>query len=143
MTLARRPLGILASAIIVSGCAGTPERSFYATTIDIIQCRGGYERECLHFYEENWLIFREAALEREIISGFQLLRSVEDTTGGVGLVLITDYPDSTAYAEAEKNFQPLMRELRPDGPSLLNEAPRSEFVENRLAFDTRPLRRDP
>ncbi len=139
MTLSRRALGILASAVILGGCAHTPERSPYATTIDVIQCRDGYERECLHYYEQNWLVFREAALERGFISGFELLRTVDDTTG-VGLVLITDYPDSTAYAEVEENFQPLIRELRPDGPSLLNEVPRSEFVESRQALDTRPLR---
>lgn len=131
--------GTVSLIIVVTGCLQAPGDPPYATTIDIIECRPGYERECLHFYENNWKLFREEALERNFISGYRILRSAPDTTSAVTLLLMTEYPDSTTLADTENNFQPMMQELRPDGPDLLNSVPRSEFVAHRRGFTTWPL----
>lgn len=123
----------------VTGCVEAPGQAPYATTLDIIECRPGYERECLYFYENNWKLFREEALDRNFISGYQILRTAPDSISAVTLLLLTEYPDSTTFAETEDNFQPLMGELRPDGPDLLNSVSRSEFVAHRTGFTTWPL----
>lgn len=136
---ARHMVGGIILAAVLAGCGQTRREAPYAITLDVIECRGEYERECLHFYEQNWEVFREEALERNYISGYQILRTVSDSAGGLTLILVTEYPDSLTFAHVEENFQPLMRELRPDGPSLRNDVPRSAFVANRLGFSTRPL----
>lgn len=121
-------------ALALWGCGEPPEAAPHTTTLDIISCVPAFERECLHFYEQNWAQFRVSALELGHISGYQLLRTAPDRSGGLTLVLLTEYPDSVTYSRAEENFQPLMRELRPDGPALLNDVPRSEFVAGRQAL---------
>lgn len=136
-----RTHGLIAivAGLAVAGCTQPGDSVPYASTIDVVECRGELERECLHFYEQNWKVFREEALQRDYISGYQILRSASDSAGGPALILITEYPDSQALAHAEENFQPLMRELRPDGPNLLNDVPRSAFVVKRTGFNARPL----
>jgi hypothetical protein len=127
----------LAVLVTVPGCTPAQDQPGYAVTIDIIECRPQYERECIHFYEHNWKVFRAEAFARNFISGYQLLRAIDDSNAAPTLLLVTEYPDSVAFAQAEDNFQPIMRALRPDGPSLLNGVPRSEFVGNRTAFTAR------
>jgi hypothetical protein len=132
-------LGGTAILSAVTGCARAPDQAPYAVTVDVVECHAAYERECLHFYEQNWKVFREEALVRGFISGYHLLQAEADSMFAVTLLLMTEYPDSVTFARVEDNFQPMMRELRPDGLELLNEVPRSEFVANRTGYTARSL----
>ena len=135
----RTVLAALVTLVAVAGCTRSSVQPPYAVTIDITVCQREYERECLYFYEHNWLVYREAARDRGFISGYQLLRAVADSAAAVTLVLLTEYPDSLTFARVEDNFQPMMKELRPNGPTLLNEVQRSQFVANQTALTMRPL----
>jgi len=132
-------VGVTVAAIALGGCSGSAAEQPYMALVDIVQCRGEYEAECAYYYERNWLVFRQEALERHYISGYRLLRSEADSTGDFTLLLVTEFPDSATFAAVEDNFQPMMRELRPDGADLLNSVPRSDFVANSTNLHARPL----
>ncbi len=134
----RAVLAVITPFGAVLGCTRSPVRPPYAVTMDITECRLEYERECLYFYKQNWLVYRETARDRGFISGYQLLRSVADSGPAVTLVLLTEYPDSLTFARVEENFQPMMKELRPNGPTLLNEVQRNQFVASQTALTMRP-----
>src|SRR5690606_7094746 len=51
------------------------------STLDIVSIKQQYEKEALFFYEQNWKVFREEALNRKYISGYQLLRKPPDSIG--------------------------------------------------------------
>lgn len=135
----RQIIGGITILAAITGCARSPDQAPYAVTVDVVECRAEYERECLHFYEQNWKVYREEALIRGFISGYHLLQAESDSMSTVTLLLMTEYPDSVTFARVEDNFQPMMRDLRPDGPQLLNEVPRSEFVASRTGYTTRAL----
>src|SRR5690606_7421850 len=59
------------------------------STLDIVSIKQQYEKETLFFYEQNWKIFREEALNKNYISGYQLLRTPTDSTDHFHLILIT------------------------------------------------------
>lgn len=137
-----RPWHALLALVISTGavaCNESPERPPYAVTVDVVECRSEYERECLYYYENNWKVIREEAVARNFISGYHLLRAESDSLSVVKLFLLTEYPDSLALAEVEANFQPMMRELRPGGPLLLNDVVRSGFVANSMGYTTHSL----
>jgi hypothetical protein len=135
----QRVLVLTVTFVSMTGCVRSPAQPPYAVMIDVTECRLEYERECLYFYENNWLLYRKTARDRGFISGYQLLRAAKDSAAAVTLVLLTEYPDSLAFARVEDNFQPMMKELRPNGPTLLNGVQRKEFVVNQTSFTLRPL----
>ena len=98
-------------------------------SIDIVRIDQRYEREAMHYYEQNWKAFREAALGDGHISGFNLLRTMTDSTQHFNLVLITEFPDSASFNNREANFRPIMKRISPGGPKLLNRVPPKQFLE--------------
>jgi hypothetical protein len=55
------------------------------------------------------------------------------------LILITRYADKRQYEESEKNFEPILKELRPNGPALLNDLKPADFRVNVFASAATPL----
>lgn len=101
--------------------------------IDFVKIKPGKEAEARYFYEQNWKIFREKALKLGYISNYELTRVKTDGAVSFDFMLMTEFPDSTAFKNVELNFQPLMRELRPNGPVFLNELRQKDFIESRFA----------
>lgn len=110
----------------------------YISTIDIVKCSEALEKEALYYYEQNWKAFRAAALDKGFISGYQLLRTPTDSTSHFNLILITEYPDSTSYSQLEENFQSVMKKISPNGPKMLNDVKRSDFLEYVAGYEARP-----
>lgn len=108
-------------------------------TIDVVKVNANYEKEAMYFYHENWKAFREAALEKKVISGYELLRTPTDSTNHFQLLLITEYADSLSYKNLEKNFEPIMKAIAPQGPKMLNAVSRKDFLEYIIGFDAYSL----
>lgn len=99
------------------------------STVDIVKVKGIYEKEALYFYQENWVAFRKEALAQGYISRYDMLRTVPDSAHNFQLILTTEYPDSLAFHDKEKNFAPIMKRISPNGPKMLNDIPRKDFLE--------------
>ncbi|MEJ0031607.1 MAG: hypothetical protein WDO15_15070 [Bacteroidota bacterium] len=117
-------------ALLLAGKVATAQ----VTTVDVVKVKGEYEKEAVYFYDNNWKVFREKALERKYISGFELVKSKPDTTGVLTIVLITRYPSEGLYAEAEKNFGVVMKEVAPNGPRMMNSVQRKEFIISMASY---------
>ncbi|MDX2279785.1 MAG: hypothetical protein NW218_09365 [Saprospiraceae bacterium] len=96
-------------------------------TIDFVKIENGKFAEALFFYEHNWKVYRDVALERGYIKGYSVLSVNNDATSNYNLMLITEYEDSSQYNQNEKRFQQIIQTIRPDGPKLLNDLSPDEF----------------
>lgn len=105
------------------------------TTVDIVKIQSQYAKEAAYFYEANWKAFRVEALKQKHISGYELLRTAPDSTGHAYFILLTEYPDSLTYGRREENFAPIMKRISPNGPRMLNDVPRSKFLEYVTGYD--------
>lgn len=107
-------------------------------TVDIVQMKSGYEKEVLYFYENNWKVYRDSALNRGFITGYQLLQQF-DSSGKNQVMLLTMYKNREMYEKRETLFRPIMSALRPNGPVYLNHLRRNEMLEIASALVTESL----
>ncbi|MGB4772692.1 MAG: hypothetical protein WBP58_14590 [Chitinophagaceae bacterium] len=105
------------------------------SSIDIVKINSKYQKEAEYFYRENWQAFRKMALEKKIISNYEMMQTSADSTGQYTLILITQYPDSSHYHNREKNFEPIMKSISPNGPKMLNNIDRKQFLQYVDGFD--------
>jgi hypothetical protein len=100
------------------------------TTIDFVKIKNNKRQEALFYYENNWKVFRDIALEKGYIKSYKLLTTTADTTANFDLILMTEYTDSSQYKLSEERFQKIIDYVRPDGSKLLNELKSNDFREN-------------
>ena len=97
--------------------------------IDYVKIKPGKEKEALYFYEQNWLVFREAAKKEGFIKSYQLINLKKQTNALFDLMLMTEFADSIQHKAMEENFLGVMRKVRPGGALFLNELRPKEFME--------------
>jgi hypothetical protein len=97
-------------------------------TIDFVRVLHGNTEEAVYFYENNWRNFRIAAVEKGIISSYDLLVRTSEK-GQTDILLITVFASPEQYELREENFLLVMRDVAESGPALLNDKPPSEFRE--------------
>ena len=107
--------------------------------MDFVKIKDGKKAEALYFYENNWKVYREVAVEKGFIQSFQILSVLPDSLNNLDLILITTYKDSLQYVKSEEHFQSIIKELRPNGPKLLNQLKPTEFRQNVFARKTQSL----
>jgi len=105
------------------------------SSVDIVKVNSKYQKEAEFFYMGNWYAFRKMALEKKIISNYEMMQTSADSTGHYTLILITRYPDSLYYHNREKNFEPIMKSISPNGPKMLNNIDRKQFLQYVDGFD--------
>lgn len=102
-------------------------------TIDFVKILDGKKEECLYFYRNNWLPFRQQAIKQGWISDYQIL---EVNHEAYQLLLLTFYPSPEHHTKIEDHFA----EWKKDNPlKLLNQLQPSAFRENVKAITTTPL----
>lgn len=97
------------------------------TIIDFVKIKNQNRQETLFYYENNWKVFRDVALEKGYIKSYKLLATLADTTANFDLMLITEFEDSVQYTLSEERFQQIIKATRPDGLKLLNELKPNDF----------------
>jgi len=98
------------------------------STIDFVKIKNDLRSEALFYYENNWKLFRDIALEKNYIKSYKLLITRPDTTANnFDLILITEYSDSTQFKLNEQRFQEIIKTSRPDGLKLLNDLKPNDF----------------
>ncbi|MEI6408188.1 MAG: hypothetical protein WCR52_02290 [Bacteroidota bacterium] len=100
------------------------------TTIDFVKIKQNKRQEALFYYENNWKVYRDSALQKGYIESYKLLTTTADTTANFDLMLITTYSDSAQYKLNEARFQEIIKTTRPDGPKLLNALKPGDFRQN-------------
>ncbi|MBK6633120.1 MAG: hypothetical protein IPH68_03435 [Chitinophagaceae bacterium] len=98
--------------------------------MDFVKITTGKKAEAMYYYENNWKLYRDAAVKNKIIKSYELVEARPDSLNNFDLILITVYEDSVQHAKSEENFAPLLEALRPAGPVLLNEIKPNDFRKN-------------
>lgn len=109
------------------------------TTLDFVKIKDGHREEALYYYENNWKAFREIALERGYIAGYEILLTAADSIADFDIILITEYADSLQLQQIEERFQQVTKETRPGGIKLLNDLKPGDFRQNMYSKEARPL----
>ena len=118
---------------------GSAQQNKTVSVMDFVKIRNGKKAEALYYYENNWKVYRELAVEKGLIHSYQLVMAAPDSLNNFDLILITTYRDSAQYLKSEENFQPILKELRPNGPKLLNELKPADFRQNVFVKITTPV----
>ncbi len=100
------------------------------TKIDFVKIKNGKRIEAIYFYENNWKVYRDIALEKGYIKSYKLLSTASDSTANFDLMLITEYIDSLQEKLSEERFQQIIKTSSPNGPRLLNNLKPNEFRLN-------------
>lgn len=98
--------------------------------MDFVKIKNGKREEAIFYYENNWKIYREIALKKGFIESFEIIEIAPNETNRFDLILITRYKNEEQYKASEKNFEPILKEIRPNGPMLKNDLKPEDFREN-------------
>ena len=99
-------------------------------TLDFIKVKDGKRQETLYFYENNWKVYRDIALQKGYIKSYRLMTTQPDSIADFDIILLTEYADSTSLNAGEERFQKIIKEVRPNGPKLLGTSKPNEFRQN-------------
>ncbi|MFZ1699195.1 MAG: TlpA disulfide reductase family protein [Pyrinomonadaceae bacterium] len=119
---------------LIAAPPSTAKTDIYVT-MDFVKIKDGRRSETLFYYENNWKIYREAALKRGIIHSYELVEVKSETNDAFDLILVTRYAGETKFKDSEKNFEPLLKEFRPSGPVLKNEIKPADFRQNVFMYE--------
>ncbi len=96
-------------------------------TIDFVKVKDGKRDEARYFYENNWRFYRAAAVKRGVIYSFEYIDAQSDKDTSFDIILITRYRGDEQYQNREKAFEPIIKELTPNGPFLKGDSKPDEF----------------
>ena len=98
--------------------------------MDFIKITNGRRDEAIYYYENNWKIYREIALKKIFIQSFEMVEIAPNEKNQFDLVLITRYANEEQFKNSEKNFEPILKETRPNGALLKNDLKPEDFRQN-------------
>ena len=109
------------------------------SVMDFVKIKDGKKAEAMYYYENNWKLYRDIAIKKNLLKSYQLVEAVPDSLNNFDLILITTYADSSQYLKSEENFRDIIKSARPGGPVLLNELKPADFRKNVFAKITRSV----
>lgn len=95
------------------------------STIDFVQVLNGNTTEAVYYFENNWKMLRETAIEKGYIQSFQVMETPFSEEAPFDLLLITTYTNKKQYELREENFGELIKQM--GGLKLMNEKKPNEF----------------
>ncbi|CAN5478350.1 hypothetical protein BH10ACI3_BH10ACI3_20350 [soil metagenome] len=104
-----------------------PQGNGLFETIDLIKVKDGKRDEARYYYENNWRFFRDAAVKRGLIDSFEYIDAVSEKDTAFDIILITRYHGEEQYKNRETIFEPIIKELTPNGPFLRGTSKPDEF----------------
>lgn len=106
---------------------------------DFVKIKDSRRDETLYYYENNWKLYRDEAKKRGVIDSYELISASSEKNADFDLILVTRYRGEDQFKNSEKNFEPILKELRPNGPSLKNQLKPEEFRQNVFAYSGKLL----
>ncbi|WP_338759512.1 hypothetical protein WAF17_11835 [Bernardetia sp. ABR2-2B] len=114
---------------LMFGCTSiktsTTENTEKLSTIDFVQILNNNKEEAIFYYQKNWKVLREMALEKGYIDSFELFEMDADKDSSFEIMLITTYSSKQQYEKREEHFAEIMK-LK-GGLELLNDKKPNEF----------------
>ncbi len=95
--------------------------------MDIVEVPVARREEAIYYFESNWKLFREVAMEKGLIRSYRMMEVDHENSDHLELILTTEFSNDTQFEQVEENFEPIMKAERPNGPVLLNEIKPGEF----------------
>lgn len=95
------------------------------STVDLVEVLNENQAEAEYYYQNNWKILRDQAMEKGYIQSYQLIQTEPTEDLPVSIMLITTYKDMAQYEKAEENFGKLIEAS--GGLKLLNEKKPGDF----------------
>lgn len=80
------------------------------STIDFVQILNDNKEEATYYYQNNWKVLRDMAIEKEYILSYQLLETPSTESEPFHLMLITTYANKVQYDLRETHFRELIKE---------------------------------
>ena len=94
---------------ILAGCAPAASTENHnkdsVWSIDLVTTMPGQQANYIQSIETNWSNARRIAKERGAIRSYRALVAPQDSTRGWDIMLMTEYSDSTEWANREATFQ--------------------------------------
>lgn len=99
-------------------------------TIDFVKIKDGKRDEAIYFYENNWRFYRAEAVKRGVIDSYELIDARSDKDSAFDLILITRYRSEEQFKNRETAFDPIIKELTPNGPFLKGTSHPDDFRQD-------------
>ncbi len=116
---------ILLLIILSINSIGYGQQDDRITTIDFVQILNDNKDEAVYYYQNNWKILRNQAIEKGYIHSFQVLETLFSEDEPFQLMLITTYANKEQYDLREDHFRELIKEK--GELILMNEKKPDEF----------------
>lgn len=94
--------------------------------VDVVTVRPGEGENYRKFIEANWAKARRTLRERGEIRSYHAAFAPDTGSANAQVLLLTEYPDSSAYARREEIFQPV---LAAQGRTLIDGKATRELTE--------------
>lgn len=104
------------------------------STIDFVEILNGNREEAIFYFENNWKVLREMAIEKNQIDSYQLLEVESTSEAPFNLIMITTYKNKQQYDAREEHFQKLIAEK--GELKLLNNKTPGEFRRSVYSKET-------
>ncbi|TGV01581.1 hypothetical protein [Flavivirga rizhaonensis] len=95
------------------------------STIDFVQILNDNTEETVYYYQNNWKVLRNMAIDKKYIHSFQILETQANKDAPFHLMLITTYLNEEQYKLREDHFSELIKEK--GKLELLNDKKPGEF----------------
>jgi len=85
------------------------QKSERISTVDFVQIVNENKEETVFYYQHNWKILREMALEKNYIVSYEIMETSYSEEAPFHFMLITTYKDKLHYEQREEHFQELIK----------------------------------
>lgn len=126
---------VLLLLFLLSSCSdkqldGDTDRSTNTVwTVDLIRTLPGQQDNYIHSIETNWANARRIARQRGNILSYRALVAIQDSARSWDVLLMTEYADSTEWAQREPTFQAIF-----ESDEFVRVEPAKPSAEMRLFF---------
>ncbi|MDG5493141.1 hypothetical protein [Psychroserpens sp. SPM9] len=107
------------------------------SSMDFVQIQNNNTAEAKYYYEHNWKVLRQLALEKKYIASFQIMETEPTEEAPFHLILITTYQNKSQFDAREKHFRELIDGL--GDLQLLNNKKPTEFRKTLFGTDAKHL----
>lgn len=89
---------------------GNAQDNSKISTMDFVQILNENREEALYYFQNNWKVLREMAINRGYIHSFDVLETPASADAPFELILITTYKNKEQYDAREEHFRELIDE---------------------------------
>ena len=124
---------ILVALLISIGLSGAAQQDEKISIIEFVQVVNDNSAEAKFYFQNNWKVLREMAIEKNYIDSYQLLETPASESAPFHIILMTTFLNKDQYNSREKHFTELIEEK--GALRLMNEKKPGEFRKSLYSKD--------